>query len=79
MYKGDFVRLRNLTLGFDLPATWTERIHLSSARLYLRGTNIWTHAFDDNITLDPEQPIGGLSDLQFFNPKSYTVCISIQL
>lgn len=79
LYKGDFVRLRNLTLGFDLPATWTERIHLSSARLYLRGTNIWTHAFDDNITLDPEQPIGGLSDLQFFNPKSYTVGISIQL
>lgn len=79
LYKGDFVRLRNLTLGFELPATWTERIHLSSARLYLRGTNIWTKAFDDNITLDPEQPIGGLSDLQFFNPKSYTVGISIQL
>ena len=79
LYKGDFIRLRNVTLGFELPATWTERIHLSGVRLYLRGTNIWTHAFDDNITIDPEQPIGGLSDLQFFNPKSFTAGISIQL
>jgi TonB-dependent starch-binding outer membrane protein SusC len=78
-YKGDFIRLRNITLGFDLPATWTERIHLSSARLYLRGTNIWTKTFDDNITMEPEQPISGLSDLQFFIPKSYTAGISIQL
>jgi TonB-linked SusC/RagA family outer membrane protein len=78
-YRGDFVRLRNLTLGFDLPARLTQRAHLSSARIYVRGTNIWTKAFDENITIDPEQPIGGLSDLQFFNPKSYTVGLSIQL
>jgi TonB-linked SusC/RagA family outer membrane protein len=79
LYKGDFLRLRNLTLGFDLPARLAQRAHLSSARLYVRGTNIWTKAFDDNITIDPEQPISGLSDLQFFNPKSYTVGLSIQL
>ena len=79
MYKGDFMRLRNLTLGFELPPRLTQRAHLTSARLYLRGTNIWTKAFDDNITMDPEQPIGGLSDLQFFNPKSYTIGLSIQL
>jgi outer membrane receptor protein involved in Fe transport len=79
LYKGDFARLRNLTLGFDLPNRLAQKAHFVSARLYVRGTNIWTKTFDKNLTMDPEQPIGGLSDLQFFNPKSYTIGLNIQL
>ena len=56
-----------------------KKAGFASAKLYVRGTNILTKAFDKNITMDPEQPIGGLSDLQFFNPKSYTVGLSIEL
>lgn len=78
-YKGDFLRLRNLSLGFNAPARWVQKAHLTSARLYVRGTNIWTKTFDKNITMDPEQPISGISDLQFFNPKSYTVGLTIEL
>lgn len=79
LYKGDFLRLRNLSLGFNAPARWVQMAHLTSARLYVRGTNIWTKTFDKNITMDPEQPISGLSDLQFFNPKTYTVGLTIEL
>lgn len=79
LYKGDFIRLRNISLGFDLPARFAQKAHLASARLYVRGTNLWTKTFDRNLTMDPEQPISGLTDLQFFNPKTYTVGLSIQL
>jgi TonB-dependent starch-binding outer membrane protein SusC len=79
LYKGDFLRLRNLSVGFQLPARLAQKASLTSARLYVRGTNIWTKTFDKNITMDPEQPINGLSDLQFFNPKSYTIGLSIEL
>ncbi|HWJ90854.1 MAG TPA: hypothetical protein VNR87_07065, partial [Flavisolibacter sp.] len=79
LYKGDFIRLRNISLGFDLPARFAQKAHLASARLYVRGTNLWTKTFDRNLTIDPEQPISGLTDLQFFNPKTYTVGLSIQL
>ncbi|MDQ3278211.1 MAG: TonB-dependent receptor, partial [Bacteroidota bacterium] len=79
LYKGDFLRLRNVTLGFELPTTLAQRAHLGGARVYVRGTNLWTKTFDKNLTVDPEQPVTGLSDLQFFNPKSYTVGLSIQL
>lgn len=79
LYKGDFIRLRNLTLAFELPAKYAQKARLTGARLYVRGTNLWTKTFDDNLTMDPEQPVTGLSDLQFFNPKSYTVGLSIQL
>ncbi|MBB1284306.1 TonB-dependent receptor [Flavisolibacter sp. BT320] len=79
LYKGDFLRLRNLTLAFELPANLAQKARLTGARLYVRGTNLWTKTFDKNLTMDPEQPVSGLSDLQFFNPKSYTVGLSIQL
>lgn len=79
LYKGDFMRLRNLSLSFALPEALAQKINISNARIYVRGTNIWTKTFDKNITLDPEQPVDGLSDLQFFNPKSYTVGLSVQL
>jgi hypothetical protein len=79
IYKGDYLRLRNLSLGFQAPARWVQKAGLTSARLYVRGTNLWTKAFDKNITVDPEQPIDGLTDLQFFIPRSYTVGISVEL
>ena len=79
LYKGDFMRLRNLSLSFELPSRLAQKAKIAGAKLYVRGTNLWTKAFDKNITLDPEQPIGGLSDLQFFNPRSYTIGLSVQL
>ncbi len=78
-YKGDYIRLRNLTLGFNLPDNVVKKIGLTKLNIYLRGTNLWTKAFDKNITIDPEEQINGTSDLQFFNARSYTAGINIQL
>jgi TonB-dependent starch-binding outer membrane protein SusC len=78
-YKGDFIRLRNLTLRFDLPASIAQKLMLSQFSFYVRGTNLWTKTFDKNITMDPEQGINGANDLQFFIPKSFTVGVNIQL
>ncbi len=78
-YKGDYIRLRNLTLGFNLPDNVVKKMGLTKLNFYLRGTNLWTKAFDKNITIDPEEQINGTSDLQFFNARSYTAGINIQL
>jgi len=78
-YKGDYIRLRNLALRFDMPASILKRLQLSQLSVYVRGTNLWTKAFDDDITMDPEQSINGTNDLQFFIPKSITVSINVQL
>ena len=78
-YKGDFIRLRNLTLRFDMPSSIAEKLMLSQFSFYVRGTNLWTKTFDKNITMDPEQSINGTNDLQFFIPKTFTVGINIQL
>jgi len=48
-----FIKLRNVELGYAVNMRFIEKIHLSSARLYVRGMNLftWHNSFD---LLDPE-------------------------
>jgi TonB-linked SusC/RagA family outer membrane protein len=39
---GSYLRLKNLTLGYNLPPKWTNRFNVSQMRVYVTGTNIWT-------------------------------------
>lgn len=40
--NGSFLRLRSLTLGYNFPEKWLDRVKMTQARFYLRGTNLWT-------------------------------------
>lgn len=39
---GSFLRLRSVTLGYSFSDSFLQRIKITQARLYLRGTNLWT-------------------------------------
>jgi hypothetical protein len=39
---GSFLRLRNLTVGYMLPKSLTDRMKMSSVRLYVAGQNLFT-------------------------------------
>ena len=41
---GSFLRLKNVGLGYNLPASLTERFHLNNMRVYVSGTNVWTYS-----------------------------------
>lgn len=47
-----FIRLRDVTLGYDLPDRWTGMAGAESLRLYVNGRNLWTST--DWTGLDPE-------------------------
>lgn len=49
---GSFVRLRNVTLGYTLPKSVTERIKMSGLRVYVAGQNLLT--FTNYSGFDPE-------------------------
>lgn len=51
-FDGSFIKLRNVTLGYNLPSTLTEKIGLSRLRLYASGQNLWFASEYD--TFDPE-------------------------
>lgn len=39
---GSFFRLRSVTLGYTVPKDLSEKLYVKSARVYVRGTNIFT-------------------------------------
>lgn len=42
MEKGDFLRLKNLTLGYTLPVSVTQSLGISNWRFYVTGQNVLT-------------------------------------
>jgi TonB-linked SusC/RagA family outer membrane protein len=75
--KGDYIRLRNIQLGYDIPKTVLNRLKISSASIYVRGTNLWTSVKDKNLSFDPEQGIGSQTNLEVFIPKTITAGVNI--
>lgn len=60
----DYVKVRNLELGYTLPASLTDKLKLGNARIFVRGQNIWTITGYSGI--DPE--IGSSPILAGFTP-----------
>ena len=77
LYKGDFIKLRNITVGYNAGNKLISRFGLTTLRLYVRGTNLWMKTYDENLTIDPEQGVNGLANFDAFYPKSMTVGLNI--
>ena len=39
---GSYIRLRNITLGYNIPESFTKKAKISNARIFVSGDNIWT-------------------------------------
>ncbi|MFL5560411.1 MAG: SusC/RagA family TonB-linked outer membrane protein [Gemmatimonadaceae bacterium] len=52
VYDDSYIKLRELRLGWDLPASLAGRVNASSVNFALVGRNLWTHTNVPNI--DPE-------------------------
>lgn len=42
LFNNDFLRLRNVTLGYTIPKLLTQKLGISNARIYLTGDNLCT-------------------------------------
>ena len=53
--KGDFIRLKEISVGYQFPKTWVERIRLSDLSLKLQATNLFLIYADKKLNgQDPE-------------------------
>lgn len=53
LYKGDYLKLKNLTIGYSLPQRWLSKISLEKVRFYYSGENLFS--IDSFPGVDPEQ------------------------
>lgn len=65
LYKGDYIRLRNVQFGYTFPSRLTERMRLQNLRLYITGTNLWTWTAEYE-GWDPESGGGVLPQLEIW-------------
>jgi TonB-linked SusC/RagA family outer membrane protein len=77
LYKGNYIRLRNIELAYSMPKSMMERAHINNITIYVRGTNLATFATDKNLAFDPEQGVNSLGDFQVFTPKAITAGVKL--
>ena len=77
--KGDYLRLKNVQLGYNLPQKWCNAARMKNIRVYLSGTNLLT--FTKFTGYDPEVEIGrnSISSVVFFSalPQSRIYSLGI--
>ena len=54
--NASFLRLKDITLSYNLPKSLVERAHLKGVRVYARGINLWTYTKFSGF--DPESQYG---------------------
>lgn len=77
LFDGDFARLRNVTVGYNLSSSITEAAGIASGRVFVRGTNLATWVKDDNLIYDPEVDASGYTDM--FTPATKSIIFGVNL
>ncbi|UOQ77507.1 TonB-dependent receptor [Hymenobacter sp. 5516J-16] len=75
---GSYVRLKNLTLAYNLPSTLTRKAAISNLRVYVTGQNLitWTDysGYDPEVSSDPQSNTGFGRDFGVYpQARTYTV------
>ncbi len=85
---GSYVRLKTMTLGYNLPTAFVQKAHIATARIYLSGVNLATYThykgWDPEVNADylASSPTSGniAQGNDFYSApqaKTYTVGINI--
>jgi hypothetical protein len=70
-----FIRLRNLTAGYALPKSITDRLNVGRVFFYAQGVNLWTQT--DYTGFDPEGDEDGNEFFRYPVGKSLTFGLDI--
>jgi TonB-linked SusC/RagA family outer membrane protein len=77
VHEGDYFRLKNLTLGYNLPSNLMSSIGFESASIFVRGTNMYTWVKDKDLTFDPETGPNGNLGLTTPPLKTYSIGVNL--
>lgn len=77
MRSSNYLRLKNVSLSYMLPSKWTRVAKMDNVRVFFSGSNLLT--WSAYKTIDPEQPVNGISSFVFPVLKTFTFGIEIGL
>lgn len=73
--KGDYFRIKDVTLSYNLPKGWLKKAGLGGLKLYASGLNVYT--FHDVNFWDPERGIDGTGSGIYPVTKSFVVGLDL--
>lgn len=77
MYNGSYLRISNITLGYTLPRSLSEKAFIQKFRAYVSVDNLYTFTSNDFIGYNPETAANGVIAWQY--PAACTFVGGIQL
>ena len=72
-----YVRLKNMSLGYELPNLLLSEIGVERLRIYVAGTNLFTLSTLDKFGIDPEMPEG--YGIGVYYPQQFTMSLGCNL
>jgi len=79
LYKGDFIRMKNLQLRYSVPTAWANKIKLGGLSMYIAATNLFTKTTEFK-GWDPEAGVSNSGDnVNVPNIKTFTFGLSIKI
>ena len=73
LYKTDYLKLKNVTIGYTFPEKWMRKAHIGSIRIFLTGDNLFT--ITDYPGIDPEFT----DNMNYYaNLRQYTIGLNIK-
>ncbi len=80
IYRNDFLRLRNLVIGYTLPSELLSKVRISGLRVFLRGDNLFTFGEMARGGSDPESGgIGGTTSSGYTYFASRTLNLGVNV
>jgi TonB-linked SusC/RagA family outer membrane protein len=73
LFEGDYIRFKDVTLGYEFPESVANMVRLSSLRAQLNITNAWTWVADENLHFDPEQIVSGVYNTGTPNSRLFSI------
>jgi hypothetical protein len=78
LMNGDYVKLRNITLGYTLPSSLTEKFYVSRLRVYVQADNLYTWGNKKYRGFDPASV--GANGVQWWNfPQPRNVVFGVNV
>ena len=76
LFDMTYLSLKNVTLGYNLPAELAQRFGMTSMRVYATGDNLFI--WNDNEGMDPQHSFAGTTDYTFVPVRTMTFGVNLQ-
>lgn len=84
IHNADYVRMKNIQIGYTMPEEWTKSISITSARIYVSGQNLLTFTkfpkgYDPEVNDTPFHGhiLGGAAGWSYPQIKGYTIGLDV--